>query len=40
MIIKLDKDKFINNIKSFAKEFYFTLNDSLNTWSEIGSFVK
>ena len=40
MIIKLDKEKFINNIKIFAKEFYFTLNDSLNTWSEVGSFVK
>ena len=39
MIIKLDKEKFINNIKIFAKEFYFTLNDSLNTWSEVGSFV-
>ena len=40
LIIKLDKEKFINNIKIFAKEFYFTLNDSLNTWSEVGSFVK
>ena len=40
MIIKLDKEKFINNIKIFAKEFYLTLNDSLNTWSEVGSFVK
>ena len=39
-IIKLDADKFINNIKLFAKEFYLTLNDSLNTWSEIGAFVK
>ena len=40
MIIKCDSEKFINNIKIFAKEFYYTLNDSLNTWSEIGAFVK
>jgi hypothetical protein len=40
LIIKIDKERFIDNIKLFAKEFYVTLNDSLNTWSEIGSFVK
>ena len=40
LIIKIEKERFINNIKLFAKEFYITLNDSLNTWSELGSFVK
>ena len=40
LIIKIDKERFIDNIKLFAKEFYVTLNDSLNTWTEIGSFVK
>ena len=40
LIIKIDTEKFINNIKLFANEFYVTLNDSLNTWSELGSFVK
>jgi hypothetical protein len=40
IIIKIDRERFINNIKLFAKDFYITLNDSLNTWSELGSFVK
>jgi hypothetical protein len=40
LIIKIDRERFINNIKLFAKEFSITLNDSLNTWSELGSFVK
>ena len=40
LIIKIDRERFIDNIKLFAKEFYVTLNDSLNTWTEIGSFVK
>ena len=40
LIIKIDRERFIDNIKIFAKEFYVTLNDSLNTWTEIGSFVK
>jgi len=39
-IINYNKDRFINNIKSFTKEFYITLNDSLNIWSELGSFIK
>ena len=40
LIINIDRERFINNIKSFTKEFYLTLNDSLNIWSELGSFVK
>ena len=40
MIININQEKFINNIKSFTKDFYITLNDSLNIWSELGSFVK
>ena len=40
LIINYNKDRFINNIKSFTKEFYITLNDSLNIWSELGSFIK
>ena len=40
LIINIDKERFINNIKLFTKEFYITLNDSLNIWSELGSFVK
>ena len=40
LIINYNKERFINNIKSFTKEFYITLNDSLNIWSELGSFIK
>ena len=40
LIINIDKERFINNIKTFTKEFYITLNDSLSIWSELGSFVK
>ena len=40
LIININKERFINNIKSFTKEFYITLNDSLNIWSELGSFIK
>jgi hypothetical protein len=40
IIIKIDRERFINNIKLFAKDFYITLNDSLNTLSELGSLVK
>ena len=40
LIIDIDKERYINNIKLFTKEFYITLNDSLNIWSELGSFVK
>ena len=40
LIINIDKERFINNIKEFTKEFYITLNDSLNIWSELGSFIK
>ena len=40
LIINITKERFINNIKSFTKEFYITLNDSLNIWSELGSFIK
>ena len=40
LIIRIDRERFINNIKLFANEFYITLNDSLNTWTELGSFVK
>ena len=40
IIIKVDRERFINNIKIFTHDFYVTLNDSLNTWSELGSFVK
>ena len=40
LIINYNRDRFINNIKSFTKEFYITLNDSLNIWSELGSFIK
>lgn len=40
LIIRIDRERFINNMKLFAKEFSITLNDSLNTWSELGSFVK
>ena len=40
MIININQEKFINNIKTFTKDFYITLNDSLNIWSELGSFVK
>ena len=40
LIINIDKERFINNIKTFTKEFYLTLNDSLSIWSELGSFVQ
>ena len=40
LIVKKDRERFINNIKLFSQEFYITLNDSLNTWSELASFVK
>jgi len=40
LIVNYNKERFINNIKSFTKEFYITLNDSLNIWSELGSFIK
>ena len=40
LIIKRDRERFINNIKLFTQEFYVTLNDSLNIWSELASFVK
>ena len=40
LIININKARFINNIKSFTKDFYITLNDSLNIWSELGSFFK
>lgn len=38
-LIKINRKKFIEDIKEFSQEFYITLNDSLNTWSELGSFV-
>lgn len=40
MLIKINCKRFIDNINEFAKEFYISLNDSLNTWSELGSFVE
>ena len=40
MVVKIDQKRFINNIKLFAKEFYISLNDSLNIYSELGSFVE
>ena len=40
LIVNIDKERFINNIKSFTKEFSITLNDSVNIWSELGSFIK
>ena len=40
LIVKIDQNRFINNIKLFSKEFYVSLNDSLNIYSELGSFVE
>ena len=34
------QERFINNVKSFANNFYPTLNDALNTWTEVAATVK
>ena len=34
------QERFINNVKLFANNFYPTLNDALNIWTEIASTVK
>ena len=37
ILIKDNRITFIDNIKEFTKEFYITLNDALNTWTELGN---
>ena len=34
------QERFINNVKLFANNFYPTLNDALNVWTEIAATVK
>jgi hypothetical protein len=34
------QEKFLNNVKVFANNFYPTLNDALNTWTEVAATVK
>ena len=34
------QERFINNVKLFANNFYPTLNDALNVWTEVASTVK
>jgi hypothetical protein len=39
-IINKYQESFIDNVKLFANNFYPTLNDALNIWTEIASTVK
>ena len=34
------QERFINNVKLFANNFYPTLNDALNVWTEVAATVK
>ena len=34
------QEKFISNVKLFANNFYPTLNDALNVWTEVAATVK
>ena len=34
------QERFINNVKIFANNFYPTLNDALNVWTEVAATVK
>ena len=34
------QEKFLNNVKVFANNFYPTLNDALNVWTEVAATVK
>ena len=34
------QEKFIDNVRLFANNFYPTLNDALNVWTEVASTVK
>ena len=38
-LIKVNRKRFLNNIKEFSTEFYVTLNDLLTTWTEIEKFA-
>ena len=33
-------EKFINNVREFSKNFYPTLNDALNVWTDMAATVK
>lgn len=39
-LISIYQERFINNVKSFANNFYPTLNDALNVWTEVAATVK
>ena len=34
------QEKFINNVREFSKNFYPTLNDALNVWTDMAATVK
>ena len=34
------QESFINNVRLFANNFYPTLNDALNVWTEVAATVK
>ena len=34
------QERFIDNVKLFANNFYPTLNDALNVWTEVAATVK
>ena len=34
------QESFIDNVKLFANNFYPTLNDALNVWTEVAATVK
>ena len=38
-MIKEYSTKFVDNIAEFDKEFYPTINDLLNTWTNMETFV-
>ena len=38
-MINRNRFNFIKNIKDFTEEFYPSLNDSLNVWTEVASFA-
>ena len=38
-LIKINRKRFLKNIKDFSNDFYVTLNDLLNTWTEVAKFA-